>query len=111
MITGDLEVTEDVLGKSERGLILVIGATGLIGRHVVSRLLGQGANVRGWPLTPTPTPPACRTGWMLYAATYPNRARSRRRWRASRPCAWTGPMTVRPRASPPPRPRRGSWTP
>jgi uncharacterized protein YbjT (DUF2867 family) len=46
MSTTEHKETENIRGKSERSVILVTGATGNVGRHVVSQLLRMGATVR-----------------------------------------------------------------
>ena len=46
MSTTNHEAIENVDGKSARNVILVTGATGHVGRHVVSQLLCTGAAVR-----------------------------------------------------------------
>jgi uncharacterized protein YbjT (DUF2867 family) len=46
MSTTNHETIENVYGKSARKVILVTGATGHVGRHVVSQLLRTGATVR-----------------------------------------------------------------
>jgi uncharacterized protein YbjT (DUF2867 family) len=46
MTNGAHEEIEDILGKSVKRVSLVIGATGTVGRHVVSQLLSMSAEVR-----------------------------------------------------------------
>ena len=46
MSTTDHKETENVRDKSGRSVILVTGATGNVGRHVVSQLLHTGVAVR-----------------------------------------------------------------
>lgn len=46
MSTTNHEAIENVYGKSARNVVLVTGATGHVGRHVVSQLLRTGAAVR-----------------------------------------------------------------
>ena len=52
MSTSNHEEIENVRGKSAHGVILVTGATGNVGRHVVSQLLHTGAAVRALARNP-----------------------------------------------------------
>ena len=80
-----------------QSVILVVGATGNVGRQVVSQLLPTGAAVRA--LARDPAAAGLRARSTACAPTSRTRTRCMRAWRGPRRCFWSGPF-LRPTARP-----------